>query len=197
MLRAAVGRWKRGGCHPAQQLSGPWTKACFPFPVPKLPPPGAKCGAHWCQPSFHLDIRFRWQRSSLESSFVCQCRLKNKLNSWRLRVAFESTASGPSSSRVSTAAWQPLWIVCPQRARFSSRSRKHTQRMLKLQHSLPEHGQSKRSKADRQPMWRDVPSKRRAPATASATVPSALKAEFREPVPVYDWRLRHSTSVVQ
>ena len=81
MVRAAVGGWKRGGCHPAQQLSGPWTKACFPFPVPKLPLPGTKCGTRWCQPNFHLEIWFRWHRSSLEKSFVCQCRLKNKLNS--------------------------------------------------------------------------------------------------------------------
>ena len=62
--------------------------------------------------------------------------------------------------------------MCPQHARFSSSSSKHTQENSELHDSLPEHRKTKRSEADRQPMWRDVPRKQQAPATASATVQS-------------------------
>lgn len=70
----------------------------------------------------------------------------------------------------------------PQHARFSSGSRKHTPENSELQDSLPGHRKTKSSEADRQPTWRDVPSKQQAPATAPATVPAVLKAELRAPV---------------
>lgn len=134
-------------------------------------------------PSFHLEIWFRWQRSSLESSFVCQCRLKNKLNCWRLSGCLWEHGLD-SSSRITLQRGKSLWNVCPEHVRFSSRSRKHTQRMLKLQDSLPEHRQSMRSKAARRSQcegtcWGAL----QAPATASATVSAALKADAQGACP--------------
>ena len=57
-VKSCNGEMEEGMVPLVQQLSGPWTKACFPFPVPTLPPPGAKCGTRWCQPHFHLEIHF-------------------------------------------------------------------------------------------------------------------------------------------
>lgn len=187
-----MGRQKRGGCHPAKQLAGTWTQAHSPFPATTLPP-GTKCGTSWCQPSFHLESHF----SLGGRDHVSQCRLKSKLNSQKVGVAFENMAPRPQSSRISTAAWWPLCIVCPQHARFSSGSRNHTLRMLKLQNPLPEHRKTKWNKVYQQPTCRNAPSKQQATVTDSAIASAVVQEELREPVPVCDCRLSHSTSAVQ